>query len=183
MNYVSWFAVLYFIASYIRLYPNSIYKCNSAKTWGWFSLLTIILAMSSVSLIMLCNDVFSKTIPVFWLVSDSNALLALLVGVATFMFFKNVNIPYSKTINTIGATTFGVLLIHANSSAMRHWLWYDTVDCIGHCADSSYYLYAPFAVLCIFSICSAIDFVRIQTVEKWLFNYLDTKWLRKDNKA
>ena len=85
----------------------------------------------------------------------------------------------NRFINAVAATTFGVLLIHANSDAMRQWLWKDTVDCVGHYNDTYYYLYAPIAVLCIFAVCSLIDYVRINTFEKWAFNYLDKKWLRK----
>ena len=52
---------------------------------------------------------------------------------------------------------------------MRQWLWKDTVDCVGHYSDTYYYLYAPAAVLCIFAVCSLIDYVRIHSVEKWVF--------------
>lgn len=186
MNYVSWFIVLYFISSYIRLYPQSIYKSENANTWRWFSILAIGLAMGSVVLSCWIDDSFGKNKPPHWLVSDSNAILALLVGITTFMFFKNVQIPYSKVINSIGATTFGVLLIHANSDAMRQWLWKDTVDCVGHYDTPYYYLYAPLAVLCIFTVCSGIDYIRIHTLEKWFFNKfeekietIENKWLKK----
>ncbi len=173
MNYVSWFIVLYFISSYIRLYPKHIYRSESVRTWGRLSVFAVLLAAGSVAVTCLCNDVFERTKPVFWLVSDSNAILALVVGVTTFMFFKNVKIPYSKFINAVGATTFGVLLIHAHSNVMRDWLWCDTIDCVGHYSDTYYYLYAPLAVLSIFTICSLIDYIRIHTIEKWIFKYID----------
>lgn len=178
MNYVSWFIVLYFISSYIRMYPESIYRSDSAKVWGWLSLAAVLLAMASVAFLLWRNDAFDKTKPIYFFVSDSNAILALLVGVTTFMFFKNLRILQSRFINAVASTTFGVLLIHANSNAMRQWLWKDTVDCDGHYNDTYYYLYAPAAVLCIFAVCSIIDYIRIQTVEKWAFSYLDKKWLK-----
>ncbi len=185
MNYVSWFIVLYFISSYIRLYPESIYKSDSTKTWGWLSILSMGMAISSVVLTCWIDDTFGKNKPPYWLVSDSNAILALLVGVTTFMFFKNLKMPHYKIINSIGATTFGVLLIHANSDTMRHWLWKDTIDCVGHYDSEYYYLYAPAAVLSIFAICSLIDFIRIHTLEKWFFNKygekiekIENKWLK-----
>lgn len=126
-----------------------------------------------------CIDVFDRTHAIYWLVSDSNAILALLVGVTTFMFFKNLRMPQSKFINAIASTTFGVLLIHANSDAMRQWLWKDTVDCVDHYNDTYYYLYAPVAVLCIFAVCSLIDYVRIHTMEKWVFRLFDRYCVRK----
>lgn len=182
MNYVSWFIVLYFISSYIRLYPESIYKSDSTKTWGWLSILSTGMAMGSVVMTCWIDDTFGKNKPPYWLVSDSNAILALLAGVSTFMFFKNLKMPHSKIINGIGATTFGVLLIHANSDTMRQWLWRDIVDCVGHYDTEYYYLYAPAAILGIFMVCSLIDFIRIHTIEKWFFNQYGEKIERIENK-
>lgn len=175
MNYVSWFIVLYFISSFIRLYPEAIYKSTSARCWGILSILVVLLAIGSVVFYHWRTGGFS-----YRLVSDSNSILALLVSVTTFMYFKNIKIPHSKFINAVGSTTFGVLLIHANSDSMRQWLWRDIVDCIGHTTDTYYFLYAPIAVLCIFAVCSIIDYVRIKTVEKWFFSCIDKKSLNKN---
>ena len=68
----------------------------------------------------------------YYMVSDSNMPLALLVSVSTFMWFKNLRITQSKLINSIGGTTFGVLIIHSETVEMRQWLWEDAVDCVGH---------------------------------------------------
>ncbi len=83
--------------------------------------------------------------------------------------------PYSKVINTIGATTFGVFLIHANSNAMRIWLWKDTVDVVGHYALPivQLVLYSIVVVLAIFSLCSLIDYCRAQILEKPFFKWYD----------
>lgn len=173
MNYVSWFVTLYFIASYLRLYPEHVWRANSARPWGWLSLAVILPAVGSVLATLYIDHTMGKNRFPYWLVSDSNAVLALAVGVSTFMFFKNLRIPQSRVINAIAATTFGVLLIHANSDMMRQWLWRDTVDCVGHFADTHYYIYAPLAVLAIFAACSLIDYVRIRTVERWTFRFID----------
>lgn len=170
-NYVTWFIVLYFISSYIRLHPEAIYKSTSSRVWGMFSVLAVLMAMGSVAFFHLRTGGFG-----YWLVSDSNAILALLVGGTTFMFFKNIKIPHSKFINAVGSTTFGILLIHANSGAMRQWLWRETVDCIGHYDTPCYYLYAPAVVLVIFAICSIIDYIRIHTLEKWALRWIYAKW-------
>ena len=106
----------------------------------------------------------------YMLVQDSNALLALTNGVTSFMWFKSMKIRNSKLINTIAASSFGVLLIHANSNTMRQWLWKDTVDCIGHFDTLYYWLYAIGCVLAIHAICTIIDFIRIKTIETPLLN-------------
>lgn len=106
-------------------------------------------------------------------VSDSNTFLAVVTGVSLFMAFKDMKMKYNKWINTIAASTFGVLLIHANSDTMRLWLWKDIVDCSGSFYSTDTCLYAILAVLAIFFICILIDYVRIHTIEKWTFKIID----------
>nr|WP_288669285.1 hypothetical protein [uncultured Bacteroides sp.] len=119
-----------------------------------------------------------KHISPYRLVSDSNALMALLTAICSFMFFKDLKIPYNRFINTVGASTFGVLLIHANSDTMRQWLWKDIVNCAGHYDTAFFRLYAFISILIIFFACIVIDYIRINTVEKIFFKYLD-KIIRK----
>lgn len=77
----------------------------------------------------------------------------------------------------MGAGTFGVLLIHAYSNAMRTWLWNDTINAV------EYYslplglliLYSIGIVISVFIICNLIDQVRIVTLEKGFFNWYDKK--------
>lgn len=99
------------------------------------------------------------------------------VAVSSFLWFKNIDIKYSGVINAFGAGTFGVLLIHANSDAMRTWLWKDTINAvslysldIGHLV-----LFSVGVVLAVFVICNLIDQLRIATIEKWFFNWYDNK--------
>ena len=106
-------------------------------------------------------------------VSDSNTFLAVATGVSLFMTFKDMKMKYHKWINTIAASTFGVLLLHANSDTMRQWLWKDIVDCSGSFYRTDTCLYALLAVLAIFFICILIDYVRIHTIEKWTFKIID----------
>ena len=170
MNYVTWFGVIYSIASYIRLYPNSIME--NKKIWMMATFLSVLIALCS----MVCMSYILGKGATFF-VSDSNKILAVVVAVSSFMWFKNMNIRYSKVINTIGASTFGVLLIHANSDAMRQWLWKETVDCVGHYSLPSLHLvlYFTSAVTIIFFSCIIIDRVRIILIEKPFFRWYDKK--------
>ena len=108
---------------------------------------------------------------------DCNKLSAVSVAVTSFLWFKNMDIKYSKIINAFGAGTFGVLLIHANSSAMRTWLWRDTVDVVGHYTLplGELVLFSVGVVLTVFVICNLIDQLRIATIEKYFFNWYDNK--------
>lgn len=170
MNYVSWFSVLYIIAAYLRFYPI---KDNNTKFWGWAMLISF--GLSSVGILFLNYvqvklGVDAKVQYSYMLVQDSNAFLALTNGITSFMCFKSMKIRNSKLINTIAASAFGVLLIHANSNTMRHWLWKDTVDCVGHFDTPYYWLYAIVCVLTIYIVCTIIDFFRIKIIEIPLLN-------------
>jgi hypothetical protein len=168
-NYVTWFGIIYLIASYIRLYPNRFF--DNKQLWAVLSVVSILLAMGSV---LVMHYFRSEE---YFFVADTNKIFAVVVAVSTFLWFKNIQLPYSKVINVIGGTTFGVLLIHANSSAMRQWLWSDTVNCIGHFSLSLPWLmiFSLTTVLTIFFICSAIDRIRQILFEEPFFQWYEQK--------
>ena len=179
-NYVTWFGIIYFIASYIRLYPKQVFE--SKRLWGWMTLVTVIIAIASI---LAQRFLFGARLGLgYFFVSDSNKLFAVTIAVCSFLWFKNMNIKYSKVINAFGAGTFGVLLIHANSDAMRTWLWKDTVDMIGHYATMNtgmLALYSFVVVLLIFVFCNLLDQLRIATLEKWFLCWYDSKLSVKAN--
>lgn len=108
-----------------------------------------------------------------------------MLSVASFMWFKDLKIPHSRFINAIGATTFGVLLIHANSDAMRQWLWRETVDCMGHFSESVLWTlgYSVASVLVIFVVCSGIDWFRGRYIEPPLINLVKETGLKIHKKV
>lgn len=172
-NYITWFGVIFFIAAYIRLYPQQLF--DNRKLWGWMTIVSVILAMGSIVGLRL---IFGQRA---WLgyqfVSDCNKVFAVAIAVCSFLWFKNLNIKFSKVINAFGAATFGVLLIHANSDGMRTWLWKDTVDVVGHYSlpFGQLVLFSVGVVLAVFVVCNLIDQLRIATLEKWFFNWYDRK--------
>lgn len=170
-NYVTWFGIIYFIASYIRIYPNPLFERKNF--WGIATLLLVLLSILTVYAPLYIRSGYP-----FHFVIDCNKLLAVAVAIASFLWFKNLNIPQSKFINLIGGSTFGVLLIHAQSDAMRTWLWKDVADCIGHFSLPFYQLviYSTLVVLSIFSICILIDRIRIKVLEEPFFKWYDKKY-------
>lgn len=171
MNYVTWFMVIYIISAYIRIYP---------KKWMNNNLICGVMLLVSVGLSAASVVVCAKTgHSAHAFVTDSNTFLAVAVGVFAFLFFKNLRIPYSRVINTIAASTFGVFCIHAHSETMRQWLWKDTLDNVGHYGDKLMPLYAVGCVLGIFAVCVIIDILRINLIEKPL-SFLGGRSLQKD---
>ncbi len=171
MNYVSWFTVLYLIAAYIRLYPNKL--LDNTKLWGWATVISFLLGIASVVAGFFLGSKLSMPKLIYFFVSDCNKILALSFGVTSFLFFKNIRIPYSKFINTVGATTFGVLCIHANSPTMRQWLWGSFLKVTEVYSSALFPVYAIVSTLAIFAVCSVIDILRIRFVEAPFFRLWD----------
>lgn len=166
MNYVSWFIVLYFIAAYLRLYPRRIQRRTAL--WGGLTLAALVLSALSVIFWTWLgvqqqknNAVFSYT-----LLYDSSAILAAATALCAFLFFKSLRMRPSRLINTIAATTFGVLLIHANSDAMRRWLWQDLLHVIDAYSSPFCVLHAFGSILAVFAACSLLDLLRIRFLER-----------------
>ena len=172
-NYITWFGIIYLIASYIRLHPIPLF--NKDSLWGAITLVLVILSLGSVTFI------HWKTFAGYFFVSDCNKVLAVLVAVSSFLWFKNLNVPQSKIINAIGASTFGVLLIQSNSGYMMKWLWGDMFDVVGHFSLPLVELifYSVTVVLVVFFVCNILDQLRIQLLEnpffKWYDKHIDYK--------
>lgn len=168
-NYVGWFVILYLIGAYIRNFESNL-KISHQK-WGYITLILLILA--SLTVIGMTAIYKLKYIPNFapyYFISDSNKILSLMIAISSFMFFKDLRIPHSRLINVIGGTTFGVLLIHANSNAMRTWLWKETINCTENYNDDVLFSfgYALGSVVVIFIVCSGIDWFRGNFIEPYL---------------
>lgn len=175
----TWFIVLYFIAAYIRLYPEK--WMNNNKICAPVLAGLILCVYAFVVLVDFVGSKFGFT-SITYLSSDSNKILAMLIGVFAFLTFKNLNIKNSKFINTVASTTFGVFLIHSGSDAARKLIWFDIFDMRGHYTMPliKVMLYWCFAVAAVFIVCSLIDLIRIYCIEKPFFKWLDRfEWINK----
>ena len=181
-NPICWFSTLYVIASYIRKYPQNIPYGTSALFWGCITIILVMIVMASIYSILMLGSYLDLELPQWYLIAESHQLFALFIALASFMWFKNIKINNNRVINTIAASSFGVLLIHANSDTMRQWLWKDTIDSVGHYDTPYYWLYAIGCVLAIYAVCTVIDIIRIKTIETPLLNATETLCLKIYNK-
>ncbi len=177
VDYISWFCVLYVVASYLRKYPVIFDK--SFMFWGILTIFSLIISMMSVFFILIRfsivgypfeNDHLRYFLNICYFINDSNKILALFVSVCSFMMFKNMPLKHSKIINTVASCTFGVLLIHAASDDMRRWLWQDICNNVGIYHQNTIYLHALFVPLIVFSVCALIDYIRQKSIEQPLIN-------------
>ncbi|MGN0620904.1 MAG: acyltransferase family protein [Porcipelethomonas sp.] len=176
-SYVSWFMIIYFISSYIRIYPKDLF--NNNKIWGSAALLSVLASWLSVIAGAFVSEKLDKYL-YFYFVNDSNKIMAVVTAICAFMFFKNLKLKYNRIINTIAASSFGVLLIHANSDAMRNWLWRDVFDNVRAYDSHLLILHAFASVIIVYAVCTVIDLCRIKFIEKPFFRFFDA---RKEKKA
>lgn len=188
MNEPFWYMTLYFIASYIRMYPSKWSESERLATIIFFT--SIVLAMASVVAIVACKaniKMFGlppslelkviNNVSAYYFVSDSNKFLALVVGTSAFLMAKNAPKFHNRLINLLSAGTFAVLLIHTQNDTMVHWLWQDLL-----CIQS--YINLPAWVLALrlslipvvlFLISSLIDIPRRYWVETPMMRWLNSK--------
>ena len=166
-EYFGWYINMYLIGSFLRLYPIKLLN-NRRILITAFVLCNIIVWASILAFVWL-------PIGKYYFVADSNKIMALVTSVIMFCLFKNIDIGSNRIINTIASSVFGVLLIHANSDAMRKFLWQDVVRCTDYYNVSlgRLVLHSVFCVVAIFVICVVIDQIRINLLEKPLFRWID----------
>lgn len=183
-NPICWFSTLYIVASYIRKYPETIYKSTSASCWCIITVILVFIAMMSVVLILWLGEKLNTSLTQYYMVADSDKPLALMIAVSSFLWFKNIKLGYSKIINVLGAASFGVLLIHSGSRSMMNWLWKDTIDCVGHYSLPLWQLmlYSTGCVLAIYVVCAAIDYCRLKLLEEPFFKWYDSKFDNNNKK-
>lgn len=170
-NYVTWFCILYFISSYIRMYGF----CEKLKSfhWGIITLVLMLLSVVSVLFMLFVHVQYGIHLMPYRFVADSNMVFAVLVSISSFMFFNGLSVKQSKLINVVSASTFGVLCIHANSDTMRSWLWKDTLDNVGQYSDANLVAISILSILAVFFTCVVLDFIRIHTIERFTFRIVD----------
>ncbi|MCF0190802.1 MAG: hypothetical protein HUJ96_06020 [Marinilabiliaceae bacterium] len=180
-----WYAVLYFTASYIRLFPNKFTQSLS------LSIVIFVVSVVMAVLSVLYNIFYSGNVPYLY-VQDSHKILPFVVGTSAFLIAKNSRVFKSRVINTISAGTFGVLLIHANCASMRKWLWQDIIQVpLLYEGNASYSSYLPSGLyslvivsiatpVVVFGICTLIDYFRRIFLEKYYMKWIYTRW--SDNK-
>jgi hypothetical protein len=176
-----WFAVVYFIAAYLRLYPA---KWTKSKKFGtWLFIGSVLLAWLSVIVVDFIGVKFGFESATY-MVESSNRFLAVTTSLGAFLLFLNWDLPYSRFINSTAATVFGVLCIHASSDAMRTFLWKDLlkVPTMYEVSLPLLILHAVASVVGVFTVCSLIDRLRIRFIEPPVMRWVDRFQDKIENK-
>lgn len=170
-SFIGWMMVCYLIGSYIRLYPC---KAFESKRYAILCLaVTVILMVLSILVIDFVGIKWGID-NYYYMLSDSHKFLALTCSLSAFLLFKNMNIKQNKVINRVAASTFGILLIHANSDTMRRFLWKDLFNNTAFYDSGILVLHAIGSVFAVYIVCLAIDQMRIKCIERPLLKYIES---------
>lgn len=170
-EYIGWYVTVYLIGAYLHLYPVEFLE--KRKNCLALSLASLFLCYASVAAISFAAFKIHRNLPVYWFVNDSNKILAIATAVFLFCLFRTFRIGHIKIINTLAASTFGILLIHASSDTMRNWLWNDIMHSAEAYSQRLFPLYAFGAVFAVYISCFAVDYIRKQILKGL------TLWTRK----
>ncbi len=162
-NYLLWFMVLYSVAGYIKIYGLST-KVTSVKLIMLSLVFTILTYLSVVLFDFMGTKIsFFGTHATFFY--NMQRLPVFVISVLLFSGFSQLDMGYSKLINTISSATFGVYLIHDNGY-VRPFLW-KTVFQNASYSDSKLLIpYSLIIIAVVFLGCSMIELIRIVLIEK-----------------
>lgn len=160
------FILLYFIGSYLRLYPVNIKKIsiNLKQTlliFGFCTLGFISLAFHYFSLyIQNFNSVTNYISQILGNMYCYDSPLVILQTVFYFLIFKNMNIKNNRIINIISKTTLGVYLIHTNHLILSYVYKYFGFTSYMKSSTKILILFIVHSVV-LFILCSIIELIRI----------------------
>jgi peptidoglycan/LPS O-acetylase OafA/YrhL len=167
-NYFGWAITMYLVGGYIKLYNNKFFDCK--LIWFIISVFCTILIWASELVVDFVGVKFGFK-DWMYMMSNANKFPVFIMALSIFLFFKNIKITSNKIINTIAASSFGVLLIHANSDMMRQWLWKDLLKNTAYFDSKYLWIHMIISVASIYCICTIIDIFRIKFIENQIFHY------------
>ena len=168
---IGWYVTVYLIGAYLRLYPLPVLGDLKKSSL----LATVSLSLGFGSILFFTYTQRSLGLPIYYLLADSNQILAVLCAVALFCLFKSINLGHIRWINAIATATFGVYLIHDQEN-VRQWLWGEVFHVKDYYGGDWLWLHAMCALLAVYAACVILDVLRQRLLEKPLFEWLDKRF-------
>lgn len=166
---LSWFVFLYCLSGYFRLHcanrtgnPKKLFWVAAGSYAALFGL--------NILLVILKTDIpiLKKYLGRLF---GMNQMFVLIVSLAIFILFKNINLGCNRWINVLASTAFGIYLIH-DAKEVRALLARYVYAKLS--VDSRLLLpYSVTVIIGIFVICAAIELLRKNTLERWYSKGID----------
>lgn len=188
-TYMGWFFTAYIIAAYIRKCRDGDYKTKirmftELRCSALFMISSFVLAIGSIIAAAFVYKRFGYNL-IWYFVADCNKILSIAPATGLFLVFINSKIGYSKWINLVGGSVFGVLCIHANGNAMRQWLWGYVIKSVeqyeyGLSHPLLFVIQSLVSIILIFTVCTAIDLFRRKFIEKPVMKKVDVMLVKHE---
>ena len=172
---LSWFIILYLLIGYIKNYVDL--KFTKSTHNLRVSIIMILVCFLSVVIFNLLGYKLNSGFLLNHAATFShyNNIIVLILSVELFLFFIKLPIFNNSIINIVSSTTIGIYLIHDNT-LMRPYIWNSIFNVQSFYYNKFMFLYMLFSVSTVFIICSIIDIIRQNTIEKvWMqfMNHLE----------
>lgn len=169
-NNLIWFMYLYAVAGYIKLHITNINISNKK---------CIIIALILTALTFLVTvglDFIGIKVPIAikytTYLYGMQTLPIMLISLFMFLGFLKTDIKYSKAVNTLASTTFGVYLIH-DDGFMSKFLWHSIFKNATFSNSAFLIPYSIAVIIAVFLGCALIEFLRMRFIEKHYTKLVD----------
>lgn len=161
------FVTAYCIASYIKLYDPKIFD-NAARNFILGAAVCVLCGLWNCLVEYFAGKYgVVRSFSRFVLLGNIDKFPILLAAVLIFAGFRKLQIPHSRIINTVASATFGVYLIHVNG-LLKIFLWHRILKCDAYQYSTFYPLFIIGSVALVFCVCTAIDLLVWQPLERLL---------------
>lgn len=172
-----YFILGFYIASYIRIYNPKFLESGRKNLVAGILLCLCFAAWNFVMLSYGTRIPFVRdhlNFVYLYPYGGFDKIPVLVCAVFVFGFFRNLKIRFSRIINIVAGTTFGVYLIHENL-LLNKIIWHQIFGLDKWTSSSMLIPYMFAVVLIVFACCSAIEFARQIIIERPLMQLLDRK--------
>ena len=169
-NKLIWFVYLYALAGYIKLYVD-LKRISCIKNFALVIFITLITMLITVGIdyLGIKNESIVKNVTKLF---EMERLPILLISVCLFKAFLKLNIGRIRIINWISSATFGVYLLHDNEY-MREFFWKKILKCNEYQDSPELIKYSIIVVFTIFVVCTIIELIRKNTIERLYMKLID----------
>ena len=163
-SFLLWFIYVYCIGGYLRIYGIYTEKLDSKRCL--FIAIASTLLHGGISVYIDYLNIHSGSVFAFAeMFYSMQSLAILLISLFAFLAFAKLEIKYSRVINTVSATTFGVYLIHDDSSYIRRFLWNTILKSSAYTLSRWFVLYSILIIGFVFIVCCMVELLRLKYVE------------------
>ena len=173
-----WFATLYLIAGYIRLYGLNP-KLTARRCFLLFVVFGLMRYAAAMAMVLISFRI-PTAIGRAMVMYEPNSVFTLLTSVFLFAAFEKAQIKSSRSINTIASASFGVYLLHIGVQLVYPY-WPKIFRSFEYQNTAAIIPYSIFAAGIVFVICAIVDLARQYVLEKpymRIVNRYSESWLK-----